>query len=104
MLFDVVELGARLESIVVPVQLPHPAIKHESLRHPAKMCDTSQMDVRVPVTDVAQVAFEVADVHGIKADLERSCEFRARWDAFRIERTVVTNNLISASVRVLPTR
>jgi len=30
------------------------------------------MNVRVPVTDVAQVAFEMAYVHRIKADLKRS--------------------------------
>lgn len=50
-LFDVVELGARLESIVVPVQLPHPEI-----------------NIRIPMADVTQVAFEMADIHGIEAD------------------------------------
>lgn len=47
-------------------------MEHESVRHPTKMSDTSQIDVRVPMTDIAQVAFEMADVHGIKADLKRS--------------------------------
>jgi hypothetical protein len=37
MLFDVIELGARLKSIIVPVQLPHPAMEHKSVRHPTKM-------------------------------------------------------------------
>lgn len=30
MLFDVIELGARLEGIVVPVQLPHPTVENET--------------------------------------------------------------------------
>jgi hypothetical protein len=77
-LLDVVELGARLESIVVPVQLPHPAMKHESVRHPTKMSDTSQINIRIPMADVTQVAFEMADIHGIEADLKGSSKFRTR--------------------------
>lgn len=86
MLFDVIELGARLEGIVVPVQLPHPTVENETVKHPRKMEDTSQVNVRVPVTDVTQVAFEVAYVHGIKAGLKRSSKLQngrlktnARW-------------------------
>jgi len=29
------------------------------------------MDVRVPMTDVTQIAFEVAYVHGVKANLSK---------------------------------
>lgn len=29
------------------------------------------MDVGVPVTDITQVAFEVAHIHGVEADLSK---------------------------------
>lgn len=49
---DMVEVRGRLERIVVPVKVLHPFV-----------------DCRVPVSNVANVAFEVSHIHGVEADL-----------------------------------
>ena len=73
-----------LERVILPVQLLQPGV-----------------EVWVVVSDGAQVAFEVADVDGIEADL---------WDDVRNDilivqaLTIVVNSLISASVSCPPTR
>jgi hypothetical protein len=51
MRLDVLKVCRVLERRIVPVQLAHPAVQ-----------------VRVPITDVADVALEVADVDRVKAD------------------------------------
>jgi len=70
MFLDVIKLRACLESIIIPVQLPHPANGDESISL-LRWMTRSQMDVRVPMTDVTQIAFEVAYVHGVKANLSK---------------------------------
>lgn len=51
--FDVVEVGCRLESLVVPVQTAKP-----------------EVDSWVPVTDGVEIALKVPSVHRVKPNLQ----------------------------------
>ena len=57
---DMLEVARVLERSVVPVQLAHPLVQ-----------------VRVPVADRAQVAFEMREVDGVEANLRRKRAFKS---------------------------
>ena len=68
--FDVVEAGASLEGVVIPVKLLVPPSQGVSvlLDRYEKYCD-SLIDGRISSSDGAEVALEVANVDGVEADL-----------------------------------
>lgn len=70
MILDVRELCSTAERWVVPVAVAHPsALTLESKPRQGRGKSSSLLvKVGIPAADVAEVAFKVLDVHGIKAD------------------------------------
>ncbi len=84
MRLDVVEIGGRLERVVVPIKILHPLV-----------------DRGVPMPDVAYVALEVAYVDGVEADLLANLRLKSGKRNDRL--TIVTQRRMSHSVSLSPT-
>jgi len=73
MRFDMIKVGGILESRVCPVKLPHPSAHTHKIKLDAYTCKTEfgakSVDVGVPITDAANVAFEVTNIDRVKVDL-----------------------------------
>ena len=73
--FDVVELGRRLESVVLPVQVLEPSGRMCKLVITQRLGDASMghekapVDIRISAADGAEVAFEVTVVHRVESNL-----------------------------------
>ena len=113
---DVVKVRRILERGVFPIQIFHPPVFHQfqsDIQHtriyPRKhMKHNKPVDIRVPMTNIADVAFEVPNIDRVEANLQtgateivrhpkitRNKEQRGKAAG---KRTMVTQSLISASV------